>query len=242
MAPGDPADDEVTYDTLLRGRVGLYQPVRGFRTSLDPVWLASFVAPPFGRFVDIGCGSGAVSFLLLARDPSATGVGVELQPRLAALAARGAARNGFESRFDLRVADVRTVSELGRFDLVVTNPPYRPLGTGNLPPDRERSIANHEVSLTLAAWLDAAAGLMAPSGRVAVVFPADRLDELHAELQARDLVATRQRLVVPQLGERPGRVLLEARREGSLQVEPPLVVHEGGRFTPEVERMVSELG
>ena len=59
-------DDAITTDTLLRGRVTLLQPTRGFRSSLDPVLLAAFVGPPFGRFVDIGCGTGAVAFLLAA--------------------------------------------------------------------------------------------------------------------------------------------------------------------------------
>jgi tRNA1Val (adenine37-N6)-methyltransferase len=233
---------EITYDTLLRGRVGLFQPARGFRASLDPVLLASFVAPPFGRFLDIGCGTGAVSFLLLARDPAATGMGVEIQPRLAELADRGAARNGFSGRFQVRLGDVRALEERGTFDLVATNPPYRPLGTGVLPPDPERSIANHEVALTLAAWLDAATALLAPGGRLAVVFPADRLIGLHEGLAARGLCATRQRLVIPRAGAAPGRVLLEAGRGGTLVVEPPLVVHEGGRFTDEVQRMVDGAG
>lgn len=232
--------EEFTYDTLLRGRVGLYQPARGFRTSLDPVWLATFVAPPFGRFLDIGCGTGAISFLLLARDPVATGLGAELQPRLAALAERGAARNEFGDRFTLRTGDVRNLADPGPFDLVVTNPPYRPLGTGVLPPDEERSIANHEVALTLAGWLDVAVARLAPAGRLAAVFPAARLDELQVNLRARGLVATRLRMVVPQLGEPAGRVLIEARRQGTLVVEPPLVVHEHGRFTAEASRLMGE--
>lgn len=232
--------DEVSFDTLLRGRVGLYQPTRGYRASLDPIWLAAFVGAPCGRFVDIGCGTGAVSFLLLERDPLATGVGIELQPRLADLASRGSVRNGFSRRLALHVGDVRTFVATQPFDLVVTNPPYRPLGTGLLPPDEERSIANHEVALTLAGWLDAAAALLAPGGRLCVVFPADRAGELRSGLRARGLEATRLRLVVPQAGQPPSRVLIEARRQGTLTVEPPLVVHADGRFTPEVRRMVGE--
>lgn len=235
------AAEEVTFDTLLRGRVGLYQPARGYRTSLDPIWLTSFLAPPFGRFADIGCGTGAVSFLLLARDPGATGVGIELQPRLGALAERSATRNDFGARFALHLGDVREAAAgLGAFDLVVTNPPYRPLGTGVLPPDSERSIANHEVALTLAQWLDAAVALMAPAARLGVVFPADRAGELEDALRARALVPTRLRPVVPQAGQTPTRILVEARREGTPVVEPALVVHAGGHFTAEARRMMGE--
>src|SRR6185436_3580531 len=68
--PGPPPDDQdITADTLRAGRVRIFQPARGARMSLDPVLLEGFLAPPHGRFLDIGCGSGALSFLLLARDP-----------------------------------------------------------------------------------------------------------------------------------------------------------------------------
>ena len=45
--------------------------------DLDPVLLARFLYPPHGRFLDIGCGTGALSFTLLADDAAATGIGVE---------------------------------------------------------------------------------------------------------------------------------------------------------------------
>src|SRR6185503_10976606 len=93
--------DDTTVDTLLRGRVTLVQPRRGFRSSLDPLLLARFLAPPHGRFLDIGCGTGALSFTLLADDPSASGVGVELQARLAHLAGLGRARNALDNRFQV---------------------------------------------------------------------------------------------------------------------------------------------
>jgi len=90
--------EDVTADALLDGRVRIFQPARGARMSLDPVLLAGFIAPPYGRFLDIGCGTGVVSFLLLAADPAASGVGVELQPELARLAVAGRDRNGFGAR------------------------------------------------------------------------------------------------------------------------------------------------
>src|SRR5579872_623827 len=136
-AAGD-AGDEFTTDTLLRGRITLLQPARGFRSSLDPVLLAAFVTPPFGRVLDIGCGTGAVSFLLMAADTAATGVGVELQPRLARLARTGAARNGFSERLMIVEGDVRRAGDEtlapASFDLVATNPPFRLPSDGNTSP------------------------------------------------------------------------------------------------------------
>jgi len=238
---------DFTVDALLGGRVTLLQPARGFRASLDPVLLSAFVAPPFGRFLDIGCGTGALSFLLCARDAAATGVAVELQGPLVALAEEGRARNGFGGRLELRAGDVRRLAPgLGaaRYDLVVTNPPFRPLEGGHLSPDESRALSNHEVALTLGHWTDIAARLVRPGGRVAAVFPASRALELGAALRARDLAPARVRFVHPRSDAPASRVLVEAERGGRapLVVEAPLVVHADGgeRFTPEVRAMLGE--
>jgi tRNA1Val (adenine37-N6)-methyltransferase len=235
----------VTVDTLLDGRVTVLQPARGFRTSLDPLLLAAFAAAPYGRFLDIGCGTGALSFALLARDEAASGVAVELQAPLAALALEGLARNGWAGRLDVRAGDVREVAlPAASFDLVVTNPPFRPVGQGTQSPHESRLLSNHEVSLSLAEWADVAARAVCPRGRVAVVFPADRALELGEALRARDLQPARLRFVHPHADRPAGRVLVEAERAGRapVVVEPPLIVHADGpeRFTPEVRRMLGE--
>lgn len=235
--------DDVTHDTLLRGRVKLIQPARGFRSSLDPVLLAGFLRPPYGRFLDLGCGTGALAFLLLARDAQAAGVGVELQPRLARLVARGAASNGFAERCEVLEGDARDPALLppGSFDLVATNPPFRPLGAGHLPPDEERATANHELRLTLAEWVAVAARVLRPGGRVAVVFPAARREELFQALGRAGLGVARWRAVVPETGAAPSRVLVEAAAGTAYaREEPPLLVHEGGRYSDEVRAMLGE--
>ncbi len=234
---------EITCDTLLRGRVKLLQPKRGFRSSLDPVLLAGFVTPPFGRFLDIGCASGALSFLLLAHDETSTGVGVEIQPRLAALAEQGRIENGFVDRFRVVTADVRQPGIVAgaAFDLVAINPPFRPMGTGLLPPMSEKALANHEVSLALGEWLDVAAAALRDGGRLATIFPFDRWDELRSALSVRGLGVARYRSVVARSGEIPLRVLVEGRRrcEGPV-AEPPLVVHDQTGYSADVRRMLGE--
>jgi len=241
----DAESEAVTHDTLLRGRVKLIQPVRGFRSSLDPVLLAGFIQAPYGHFLDIGCGTGALSFLLLARDPAATGVGVEIQPRLARLAIRSVEANGFGARFAVVAADVREQGSVpaAAFDLVASNPPFRPLGQGVLPPQAERSLAHHEVALTLAEWLIVAHAAMRPDGRLAAIYPADRLDEMRAALAARELTMSRLRMVQAQAGARASRFCFEARRSALVAEtmnEAALVVHEQGKYSAEVRHMLGE--
>ncbi len=238
-----PDEADITRDTLLRGRVKLLQPRHGFRSSLDPVLLAGFIVPPFGEFLDLGCASGALSFLLLARDANARGVGVEIQPRLAALAGQGCEANGFGDRFQVVAGDVRTEGAVAArsFDLVATNPPFRPVGVGVLPPLSEKALANHEVTLALCEWLDAALAALRPSGRLATIFPFDRRDELGAGLAERGLSITHSRAVVSRAGDVPNRILVEATRSTDKgRSEPPLVVHDGQGYSVEVRRMLGE--
>ena len=260
MSPGPPGaqgpgDEAITADTLRAGRIRIFQPARGARMSLDPVLLDGFLRPPHGRFLDIGCGAGALSFLLLARDPAATGVGVELQPRLAALALRGRDANGWQERLQIVAGDARNVQESDErlpaagFDLVATNPPYRTVTGSRRPPDDERALAHQEIALALADWVACAARAVRPGGRVAAIFPAERAVDLLAELRASDLSPARLRPVYPRAGEPASRVLVEAERGGRrpLVIEPPLIVHAehkegepGARYGPEVLALLDE--
>ncbi len=238
-----PDEADITRDTLLRGRVKLLQPRHGFRSSLDPVLLAGFIVPPFGEFLDLGCASGALSFLMLARDANARGVGVEIQPRLAALAEQGCEANGFGDRFQVMTRDVRAEGAVPArsFDLVATNPPFRPVGQGVLPPLSEKALANHEVTLALSEWIDVAAAALRTAGRLATIFPFDRWEELRGGLAERGFSIARSRAVVSRTGDVPNRILIEARHSTDKgQSEPPLVVHDGQGYSAEVRHMLGE--
>ncbi|TWI36964.1 peptide chain release factor N(5)-glutamine methyltransferase [Paracoccus sulfuroxidans] len=76
---------------------------------------------PFRRVLDLGTGTGAILISLLAERPGATGLGTDLSEAALAVARRNAAAIGVEAQFLLSdwLAEVQ-----GRFDLIVSNPPY----------------------------------------------------------------------------------------------------------------------
>ena len=75
------------------------------------------------RVLDLGTGTGCLLLAVLAERPRAFGVGVDLVPGAAALAAGNAARNGLADRAAFLAGDW-AASLVGRFDLVLSNPPY----------------------------------------------------------------------------------------------------------------------
>lgn len=75
------------------------------------------------RILDLGTGTGCLLLAALSEFPAARGIGVDLRPGAAALAARNAARNGLADRARFLAGDW-TAALVGRFDLILSNPPY----------------------------------------------------------------------------------------------------------------------
>ena len=125
---------------------------------------------------------GRAVVLPLARDPAATGVGVELQPRLAALAARGRDGNGWQPRLEIVVGDVRARGRLpGRRDVRFgRHESARPDVDGQPPATRRRTRRSRTRRLRSrcrSGWR-ARRGRCVPGGRVAAIFPAERVADL----------------------------------------------------------------
>jgi tRNA1Val (adenine37-N6)-methyltransferase len=229
----------------------LWQPRDGYRFAVDPLLLVDFVGARVGRACDLGCGCGVVALGLAVADAAAQVTAVELQPRLAALARKNAVENRLDARVTVVEVDLADEREArahpalpgAAFDVVATNPPYRPLGEGDANPEDEQAIARHELRLTLADVAREARRLLAPGGRAALVYPAERLPALLAALAAERLRPTRLRLVHPRPDQPARRVLVEARKghRGLLRVEPPLFLRDStGAHSDEARRILNE--
>ena len=95
---------------------------------LDPrpeteILVAQALARPFANMLDLGTGSGCILLSCLDDMPMATGIGVDLSEAALAVAARNAGRLGLSHRLRLIVSNWFEHVE-GRFDLIVSNPPY----------------------------------------------------------------------------------------------------------------------
>ena len=81
-------------------------------------------SPP-GRILDLGTGTGCLLLACLVAFPGAFGVGVDLSPGAAWLARGNAVANGLAGR-SVFLAGNWAEALSGRFDLVLSNPPYIP--------------------------------------------------------------------------------------------------------------------
>jgi release factor glutamine methyltransferase len=129
---------------------------------------------PAARILDLGTGSGCILISLLLEWPEATGVGTDIYETGILVAGRNAAALGVADRIILPLSD--WYDDIGgRFDLIVSNPPYIAAGEmAGLAAD----VRDHEPHLALtdgadgyAAYRTIVAGApdhLTPGGRLMV--------------------------------------------------------------------------
>lgn len=108
--------------------------------------------PKRGRILDCGTGSGALLLTLLAQRPLAEGVGIDKSLGALAVATANAALLGVEDRAQFMQLDWHQTgwsTGLGRFDLIIANPPYVEVGA-----DISPSVRTFEPAAALFAGAD----------------------------------------------------------------------------------------
>jgi tRNA1Val (adenine37-N6)-methyltransferase len=237
----------MTTETLFAGGLRIRQKKKGYRFSIDAAILAHHVclkAPCVA--VDLGTGCGIVSLLLASRFPSAQFYGIEIQRDLAELAEQNVRLNDMEDRITIfhgDMKDFRSYLKPQVADVVFSNPPYRKIESGRLSPDPERALAKHEIKASLSDVLSTGEKLLKASGRLVVIYPADRAADVVTQMRAFRLEAKGLRFVHPREDSDAELVLAEGMKDGNpgLKISPPLIVaRRDGGYTEEVRAMLGE--
>lgn len=237
--------EEVTCDRLFGGALTLYQDRRGYRFSIDAVLLAGLTrVKAEDRIMELGTGCGVVLLAMAVQQAGRHWEGVEIQKRLASLAVRNVEANGLTNRVWIHCLDwnhVKKVFPPEGFDLVISNPPYRRLGSGRINPDHQKAAARHEIFGTVQEMFQAASYLLKQSGRCAVIYPASRLDDLimgalEAKLRPKQLTLIHSHCQAPAT-----LVHMECLKGAGqdLRVMPPFFIYDktGRRYSPEMLRL-----
>lgn len=238
----------VTQDLLLNGALRLWQPEKGYRFAIDPVFLSASVPVKAGDYVvELGAGVGTASFCLLKRQPDVHLVAVEFQEELALLAAKNAKENGLEKGFSLFQADIANKEQMqalnaqNKADHVFSNPPYLPEGHGRDTENQSKYRANVETTANLKKWITVSSYLLKPKGWLTMIHRADRLDEILHDLSAAKFGSMKIFPLWPKQGEHARRVIIQARAhsKGPAQICAGLVLHDqDGQWTIEAAKIL----
>lgn len=225
-------------DDLVRGGLRIIQSPTAFCFSMDAVLVANFASVKKNdRIVDLGTGTGVIPLLLSTRGRINKIVGLEIQPESVERARRSVAGNGLEDLIEIIPGDIREAESIlgvGKFDLVISNPPYLPVGRGERNRTGPIAIARHEVLCDLQDVILAASRLVKYGGRVALVHRPERLPDIIIQMDQCRLKPKRLQMVYPKPGKKPIMVLVEAQLGGNpelIAMEPFFVYDEKGNYT-----------
>ena len=213
---------------------GLKQPEKGFRFSVDALLLSTFIRPGQNwKILDIGCGCGVIGLGVLLANPDINleVTGVDCDPQMIAYAKENAYNFGFKDNYKAHLQDINQISSLVKaesFDLILMNPPYRSLSQGRISPYKEKNPARFEMSATLTTFIQAARFAVKNKRTVGIVYLAERLAEVMAELKVNTLTPKRIRPVYGRMDKPAKLFLLQAIKNGGpgLCFEPPLILYE----------------
>ncbi|WP_390406739.1 tRNA1(Val) (adenine(37)-N6)-methyltransferase [Lacticaseibacillus jixiensis] len=229
-------------DQLQAAGVKIIQSKSVFAFSLDAVLLADFAEiKPRSRVVDLAAGNGAVGLFVAKRTSNQVTL-IELQARLADMAQRSVALNGFTNvdvhQLDLK--DAATVVAKDSVDVVTCNPPYFKVASGHVTnPNDHLALARHELTTNFQIVAETAAGLLKYQGKAFFVHRPERLEELLHTLMQAGLAPKRLRFIHPKADREANMVLIEAIRSGKpdgIRILPPLVVYDAnGQYSQAVQ-------
>jgi tRNA1Val (adenine37-N6)-methyltransferase len=237
-----------TLDHLLPGNIKILQKKKGYRFSIDSILLAHFVRLQEGQKVlDLGTGSGIIPIILATKVKTTEIWGVEIQEELADIAKRNIAMNNLQGCVHIVKGDARNLPDrIGseRFDIVLTNPPYRKIRSGRINPLREKAIARHEIKGSLTDMAKIAFRLLRPKASFYLVYPAVRAADLITYVRESHLEPKRLRLVHPNREKGAQLILVEASKGGGpgVEIHPPLFIHDlNGQYSEEMRSIYSSI-
>lgn len=232
---------DVEETSVLKGRVKLIQPKKGFRAAIDSVFLAA-AAEGKGKkckLLDMGCGVGTVGLCAAQRLPNIELTGLDIQEEIIELAKHNADLNGVNAEFVCGSIKDKKTLENNYFDEIVMNPPYESIVNNEISPNSIKSTSNSEISseTTLEDWIKFAHLKLTQGGLINIIHKAERVNEITHHLMKNRWFGS---IIIYPLhsfeGEDAKRVIVRAKKERYAQskLKFGMIIHgQGGDYSKE---------
>lgn len=231
-------------DYLLDKRVKIFQPLNGYRASIDAVILSSLIGQVKNgdKILDMGSGTGAISLCLAERfkTQNVEIVGLEYQEELALLANKSAEVNGFDFVKFINANIYNKPVEFCSFNHVISNPPYT---DHDMPsPNPSKALAHNGYDFSLSEWIKVAIKMLKPQGNLYMINRAEATSEILATIHGK-LGRIRLTPLYSKDGQDAKRILITAQKDSKapLTIDKGLVAHnEKGDYTKEMQAILRE--
>jgi len=162
------------------------------------------------NILDIGSGSGLIALMLAQRNLKASITAVEIDMNAAGQAAENVKNSPWESRIEVVHTQVQDMlpKHKKQFDLIVCNPPFFPASRSIIAKGDHRRLARNDEQLPLVVLFAVASELLTQHGKMSVVIPVNRKEEIIEVAYKNDLHPSRITNVIPKIGKQCHRILM----------------------------------
>lgn len=229
---------------LLGFDLKIVQDTKYFNFSLDSVLLYNFInLKPNMKVIDICSGNCPIP-LMMSKKIDNKIYAVELQKEVYELGKESIELNNLQDKIELLnmdAKDLNKVFDTDTFDLITCNPPYFKVNENSKKNDNTvKSIARHEIMITIEDIIVLARKLLKNNGSLALVHRPDRLSEIIELMNKYNLSLKKIQFIYPKDNTESNMVLIEATKNGnnSLKVLEPLIIHnENGDYKGNIKEM-----
>lgn len=211
----------------------IYQNPDWFLFSLDSILLANFIniRHNTNKILDLGTGNGIIP-LILSLKTDADILGIDIQSDLINLALKSVEYNDLDSQISFRCCDMKDLilekNLYNTFDLILSNPPYftnHNLSLKNN--DIHKSIARHELTITLDDIINVTSKLLKEKGVFSMIYRTDRLLEVLANFKKYKVEPKRIKFIYKDINSKSNMVYIEGIKNGKsgLEVLEPFILY-----------------
>lgn len=220
-----------------------------FKFSLDSVLLPHFVTlnKSTKEILDIGTGNAPIP-LILSKLTNAHITGVEIQKEVAEMAKESVEVNNLGNKINIINDDIKEyylTQKDKKYDIITCNPPYFKVTSDSLKNESEyKTIARHEVKLSLEDIVKISKSLLKTNGTLAIVHRPERLIDIITLMRYNNIEPKKIQFVYPRKNTDANILLIEGTLNGKPGVkilEPLYVYNDDNSYTREIKKCLGEI-
>lgn len=242
-----PIKENERIDDLQYKDLKIIQETDGFCFGIDSILLSDFAKniKKNSKVADLGTGTGIIGLLLCKKTNLAEMTGIEIQEDVANMAERSIKLNNLEEKFRIINSNINEIFskkllEKNVFDVVVMNPPYKEVGTGEINENEKKLISRHEIKANLSDFIKTASGLLKDKGELYIVHKPERMPDIIQKLRENKIEPKELRVVYSNKNSEASLILIKAVKGGKkfLKIDRPLYIYnESGQYSDEIKKI-----
>lgn len=190
---------------------------------------------------------GIISTLVAAKNDNINKIyGFEIQEEMTEMARRSIKMNSLSDKIEIVNEDIVGISKKNwnkKFDVVISNPPYKKVNTGLVNKEDKKLISRHEVKCKLEELIYESSKILKDNGNFYMVHRPERLVDICYLMRINKIEPKEIRFVYPHINDEANLILIKGVKCGkpSVKVLKPLIVYnENNEYNDEIYKIYNK--